>query len=118
MGKCAEASKCELNYDRHQNEQDFDSLVHHARQAKRAVRKMSREIHHSVNHEMHSQKHNIKHIFKHDFIREVRARYVAWGCDKECVEKSTEDFNRMKHLSYCDCPAAITIHGDTSIFMN
>ena len=83
---------------------------------KHAMRHMAREVAHDVRHEMADQRKNAMHIYK-DFLNEAKERYVAWGCNEKCTDEQMRNGN-FNGMEKCDCPADITISGDTSIIMH
>jgi hypothetical protein len=80
----------------------------------RAVEKMTHEIQQDVMGEMMSQRHNAETVVK-DFLTEANKEYKAWGCEPKCVDDATRKLHRLHHIKHCDCPATVTISGDTSV---
>ena len=91
-------------------------MWHDARHVKHAMRHMAREVQDDIRHNMEDQKKNAIHIYK-DFLNEARERYVAWGCNEKCTDEATRLGGNLMDMEKCDCPADITVSGDTSIIM-
>ena len=77
---------------------------------------MAHEVQQDVMGEMMSQRANAMHIVQ-DFLTETRERYTAWGCDPECTDRHTRSLDRLDGMRHCNCPASITVSGDTSIIL-
>lgn len=80
---------------------------------------MAMEVAETAMGEIKSQHKDIRTIEKR-FLSEVRDNYIAWGCNKKCVEFFTQNYLYLGWgmMGECQCPAEITIKGDTSIFMH
>lgn len=78
---------------------------------------MAGEVEKSFMGEMMSQKANVEKV-EASFLDNCRQTYLDWGCNRQCTIYNTSNLHRLGDMSMCDCPAQMTITGDTSIFMN
>lgn len=114
MGKCAQENDCQLMNGTRAQETEGKKYFGRTHQA---IMKMAQEVQQDVMGEMKSQKANAMTIAK-AYLNEARERYIAWGCDPKCTTEHTQDFDGLMKMGHCDCPASITVSGDTSIIFN
>jgi len=77
---------------------------------------MARDVERSFVGEMESQKANVEKV-QVSFLDNCRKRLLDWGCDRRCTIYNTSSIGHLGNMTMCDCPANMTITGDTSIFM-
>lgn len=113
-GHCAQQSGCEIH---HPTMEQLHTVRNETRRTQRAIGHMAQEVAQSFVKEMRSQAQNAMRV-SHHFLEEARERYTAWGCNAQCTREHTRSLGALGGMKWCQCPASITISGDTRVLFN
>tara|TARA_B110000285_G_scaffold178833_1_gene201243 strand:- start:144 stop:392 length:249 start_codon:yes stop_codon:yes gene_type:complete len=81
------------------------------------MEQIAHEVQEDMMHEMKNQMANAHHVIQ-DYLHECRKRFIDWGCNAKCVDAHTNNLQDMASINReCQCPAPVTVSGDTRVLM-